>query len=184
MSAPSYLKIENHCVGAREHTRMFRQAISHCRHKTTLKGVLAKVNLKEFSSCSTFEDVFTKVEQICAPVYGIGTLSMYDISTDIARMYGLQPSLIYCIGSGPRQALKILNIHPSTKMLGSLSVQATTINDIQEAFKKKEWSIPESVQNSTNPDDWETFLCCWQKQIKSDSATGFHTLPHYKCRGT
>ena len=162
---------------------MFQQAISHCRHKATLKQTLRTMNIYSFSTCSTFEDVFAKVETICAPVFGIGTLSMYDISTDIAHVYNIQPSVIYCIGDGPRAALQHLDIQPHSKKLGTRWVHYTTISSVQSAFQEKGWSIPEAIQSSTNPDDWESFLCNWQKQFKSGSSTGYHIPPHYTCKG-
>ena len=163
---------------------MFHQAISHCRHKSTLKRVISSLRLQDFSTCSTFEEIFANVEKLCRPVYGIGTLSIYDLSTDIAKHSGLQPKMIYCIGTGPRTALGLLGIQPILKKLGSLWVQATTISTVQHAFQQKGVYISEKLHTSTNPDDWETFLCIWQKQFTSGSATGFHIQQHYKCRGT
>ncbi len=163
---------------------MFQQALSHCRHKTTLKNTLQKININAFSSCLTFEDIFAKVETICAPVRGIGTLSMYDISTDIAQLYGLEPSRIYCIGDGPRTALKVLGVTPRNKKLGTRTIPSTTIAIVQEAFKQKGYPIPKQIQTSTNPDDWESFLCNWQKQFKSGSATAYHNPQHCTCTGT
>lgn len=120
---------------------------------------------------------------ICAPVFGIGTLSMYDISVDIAHLYGLQPSAIYCIGDGPQTALQLLGISPNNKKLGTRWVQSTTVKRVQKAFQEKGWPIPNKILNSSNPDDWESFLCNWQKQFKSGSATACHNPPHYTCTG-
>jgi hypothetical protein len=163
---------------------MFHQAISHCRHKSTLKRVISTIRLQDFSTCLTFEEIFANVEKVCKPIYGIGTLSVYDLSTDIAKHYGLQPKMIYCIGNGPRTALCLLGIKPIIQKLGSQWVQATTTSAVQHAFHQKGLSIPEKLYTSTNPDDWESFLCIWQKQFTSGSATGSHIQQHYKCRGT
>ncbi len=168
---------------------MYEEALSHCRHTTTLKSKVipvlnTQVECGLYENIATFEKVFTKVDIVCTPIFGIGNLTIYDLSVAIARKYGLQPSIIYCPGSGTQSALKLLGIRPINKKIGTRTIPSTTIATVHDTFNKKGYPIPEQIQHSKNSDDWESFLCNWQKQFKSGSATECRNLQHCTYRGT
>ena len=127
----------------------FREAIHHVRWKNTLRPHLEKIfnDLNNFSRCKTFEEVFKLIEKVFKPVYGIGKLSTYDTSAAICRHFDIPIKKVYIIGSGPREAIKKLNIRCFYDQ--QLKVYYCTRNEVLSVFGDP----------SMSNDDLESNLC-------------------------
>jgi hypothetical protein len=131
----------------------FQEAILHVRWKTILIEQLEKIflNLDSFSSCKHFEEVFSRIENIFLPVYGIGRLSTYDTSAAICRHYKIPITKVYLFGGGPKKAVKFFNI--KTHLDKKLKIRYCEVEDVLKVFGNK----------SMTADDLETSLCIYIK---------------------
>jgi len=142
------------------------EAIAHCRWKTILKRVLENdISLESYMN-KGFEEIFESVHNICKEVKGIGLLTVYDIVSAICRYYSINIDFVYIIGGGPVRAIKLLNLKTKTKKIGSILLKYVKIEDVISSFQIKNYQMNEYIKTSTNGDDFESYICNWQKNIK------------------
>jgi len=101
----------------------------------------------------SFEEVFEAVSIVFEPVYGVGKLATYDTTAAICRTYDIPINNIYIIGSGPKRAVRLLNIPVFTDV--QLNIKYAKREDVLKVFGN----------NLMSNDDLETRLCNWQKTI-------------------
>jgi len=144
------------------------EAIAHCRWKSILKNVLENsiMNLDDYLNKS-FEEIFESVYNTCKEVKGIGLLTVYDIVAAICRYYRINIEFVYIIGGGPVRAVKLLNLKTKTKTkrIGQISLKYVTREDVINSFQTNNYEINEYVKSSINGDDFESYICNWQKNI-------------------
>ena len=149
---------------------LYQEAISHTRSKTLLcrdvlsNPVLLEGNLHSFSE-NTFEEILLFVKSIC--VKKIGPLARYDIASAICRYNKINIGNVYIIGGGPKRAIELLNLKTKIKKqkIGGEVVKYIIIRDLLNAFQELNHELPSFLQNSINGDDYETYLCNWQKNV-------------------
>ena len=140
-------------------------AIAHCRWKKILKNVLESEFILSDYAGKTFEEIFTAVIDVCDKVKGIGLLTMYDITASICYHHHVTIDKVFIIGGGPKRAIQLLNLQNKTK---KIKIAKHTLiyaepADIISAFIENGHIIDEDLKTSTNGDDFETFICIWQK---------------------
>ena len=150
---------------------IFQEAVNHCRWKSALRNNVLKQNeLQEQNlhrfACKSFEYILLTVYNICETVEGIGMLTIYDITSAICRYNKIIIDKIYIIGDGPKRAISLLNIKAKRQKIGSVSLKYVEIAEILKAIKEKDYEINTRIINSNNGDDYETYICNWQKNIK------------------
>jgi len=147
---------------------IFQEAIDHCRWKKVLRNnVLAKTefqehNLQQFTSKS-FNEILLFVYNICDKVEGIGMLTIYDITSAICRYNKINIDKIYIIGKGPIRAIHLLVVKAKTQKIQNISLKYVEIYQILEAFREKNYEINLQIIHSNNGDDFESYICNWQK---------------------
>lgn len=147
---------------------IYQEAINHCRWKKILNNmVLSNVdlqseNLHKFSGL-TFDDILLHVHKICKDIRGIGMLAIYDITSAICRYNKININKIYIVGKGPKRAINLLELKTKTRKIKNVSVKYVEIPNILKAFKDKDIKIDPKIQNSNNGDDFESYICNWQK---------------------
>ncbi len=143
---------------------IFQEAISHCRWKKTLYSVLKKINIVDYEN-KTFEEIISEIYNFCDDVKGVGMLTIYDITSAICRYYKINIYKVYIIGSGPKRALKFLNLKTKThKINDNIKLNFVEINDVINAFDINNYVLDESIRNTKNGDILETYICIWQKK--------------------
>lgn len=141
---------------------IYDEALSHCRWKTVLKKNKHKIKIKHFKNL-TFEEIIFKVHSIFKNIKGIGMLSMYDISAGICRHYNINIDKVYIIGNGPKRAIKILGLKKKKiRIKHKINLHYVEKKDINEAFKKLNLKLPRYLKTG---DDYESYICNWQKLI-------------------
>ena len=152
---------------------IFQEAIDHCRWKKVLqndvlvKSELQEHNLDQFAD-KNFNEIFIIIYNICDKVEGIGLLTIYDISSAICRFNKINIDRIYIIGAGPKKAIRLLDVKAKSQKIDKITLKYVEISEILEAFQKKNYKINLQIKNSNNGDDFETYICNWQKiSIKS-----------------
>jgi hypothetical protein len=149
---------------------IFQEAINHCRWKKVLKTlVLTKTelqerNLHQFANKS-FDEILLWVYNICDKIKGIGMLTIYDITSAICRYNKIIIEKIYIIGKGPKRAIMLLNIKEKKQKIEGILLKYVEISEILKAFNENNYEINSQIKNSNNGDDFETFICNWQKNI-------------------
>jgi hypothetical protein len=140
----------------------FQEAIDHCRWKRNLRTVIMSPELHNdnFRGLS-FEEIFTRVNDLCENVRGVGILSVYDITSAICRHHNIIIDKVYLIGRGPKRAARLLNIKAKTKRIKNVPLKYIEISDIIDAFKIGKYKL--EIESTDNGDHFETFLCNWQK---------------------
>ena len=157
--------MSNTCVSK---SNIFQEAMSHCRWKSVLcNNILTQNELKENNlhklEDKNFEEILLLVYNICYKVKGIGMLTIYDITSAICRYNKIIIDKIYIIGNGPKRTISLLNIKTKTKNIEGIVLKYVEIPEILEAFNIKNYEIPLQIKNSNNGDDFETYICNWQK---------------------
>jgi hypothetical protein len=147
---------------------IFQEAIDHCRWKSVLRNnVLAKTELQEHNlhqfSRNSFDEILLWVYNICDKVEGIGMLTIYDITSAICRYNKINIDKIYIIGKGPKRAISLLNLKAKTQKIENVTLKYVDIPEILKAFNEKNYEINLEIKNSNNGDDFETYICNWQK---------------------
>ncbi len=159
------IKKSNLC-GSKED--IFEEALSHCRWKTVLRNdvlthhKLQIHNLNQFKS-KRFDEIILWVYNNFNHIYGIGMLAIYDLAAGICRYNGINIDKIYIIGKGPKRAIRLLNIKEKTQKIGCLTLKYVEIPEILKVFNKKNYQMPSHIRNSNNGDDFESYICNWQK---------------------
>lgn len=145
---------------------IFQEAINHCRWKKVLRNnVLAKTefqehNLYQFTSKS-FNEILLFVYNICDKVEGIGMLTIYDITSAICRYNKINIEKIYIIGNGAKRAIRLLDVKAKSQKIEN--IKYVEIPEILKAFQEKNYEINLQIKNSNNGDDFESYICNWQK---------------------
>jgi hypothetical protein len=93
----------------------------------------------------------------------IGLLCIYDISAAICRHLAIDIDRIFIIGKGPQRAVRLLGVTPMNHAIGDITLKYVTIKDVVAAFQKHGYTLDLS---SKNGDEFESYLCKWQKNIK------------------
>jgi len=147
---------------------IFQEAIDHCRWKKVLRNnVLVKTefqehNLHQFTGKS-FNEILLFVYNICDKVEGIGMLTIYDITSAICRYNKINIEKIYIIGKGPKRAIRLLDIKAKSQKREKITINYVEIPEILKAFQEKNYEINLQIKNSNNGDDFESYICNWQK---------------------
>jgi hypothetical protein len=148
---------------------IFQEAINHCRWKKVLlrNNVLAKTefqehNLYQFTSQS-FNEILLFVNNICDKVEGIGMLTIYDITSAICRYNKINNEKIYIIGNGAKRAIRLLDVKAKSQKIENIKLKYVEIPEILKAFQEKNYEINLQIKNSNNGDDFESYICNWQK---------------------
>jgi hypothetical protein len=147
---------------------IFQEAIDHCRWKKVLRNnVLVKTefqehNLHQFTGKS-FNEILLFVYNICDKVEGIGMLTIYDITSAICRYNKINIEKIYIIGKGPKRAIRLLDIKVKSQKIENITLNYVEIPEILKAFQEKNYEINLQIKNSNNRDDFESYICNWQK---------------------
>ncbi len=149
---------------------IFQEAIDHCRWTNVLKNVvltkteLQEQNLHKFANKS-FDEILLWVYNICDKIKGIGMLTIYDITSAICRYNKIIIEKIYIIGTGPKRAIILLNIKAKAQKIKGILLKYVEIPEILKAFNENNYEINSQIKHSNNGDDFETFICNWQKNI-------------------
>ena len=147
---------------------IFQEAIDHCRWKKVLRNnVLVKTefqehNLHQFIGKS-FNEILLFVYNICDKVEGIGMLTIYDITSAICRYNKINIEKIYIIGKGPKRAIRLLDVKAKSQKIENIKLNYVEIPEILKAFQEKKYEINLQIKNSNNGDDFESYICNWQK---------------------
>jgi hypothetical protein len=147
---------------------IFQEALDHCRWKTVLRNeVLAHPDLHEKKLHQfidkSFDEILLVVHAICDNVKGTGMLSVYDITSAICRYNKINIDNVYIIGGGPKRAIQLLGITPKVHSIHHISLKYVEITEIIRSFTDKTYEIPLHVKQSMNGDDFESYICNWQK---------------------
>ena len=141
---------------------IFQEAQNHCRWKKVLDTVLKEINISIYENKS-FEQIFTDIYVISKNVRGIGLLTIYDITSAICRYYKININKVYIIGSGPKRAVRLLNIKIKKHKINQINLNYVDIIDIINAFDTKKYVLNETIKHSNNGDTLESYICNWQK---------------------
>jgi len=148
---------------------IFQEAVDHCRHKTKLQNVLQDIKMGHYEN-KNFEEIICMIYDICKNINQIGPLMVYDISLALCRHFGIIIDNVYIIGSGPKKAIKLLNITSNLhKINKNITLHYVTIDELIDAFDTSIYELNEPMRNNRNGDEWETFICNWQKKTKNVS---------------
>ena len=146
---------------------IFQEAMDHCRWKRQLDTVLLRPelhdNILQDYSGKSFEEILLTVYNICEKVKGVGMLTVYDIVAAICRFNNINIERVYIIGGGPVRAARLLNIKLKTHKIEKIALKYIEISEIIEAFDKLKLEIDSQIKHSNNGDEFETYICNWQK---------------------
>jgi hypothetical protein len=145
-------------------TRIYRDAISHCRWKSSLMTVLTSIQIEEYKN-QTFETIFESIGNICDGVKGVGLLTIYDIVSAICVNHTITINRVYIIGGGPKRAITLLNMKTSVHKIGKYRLKYVSSSDIINAFAKHGYALDDDMKTEINGDVFETYICVWQKNI-------------------
>ena len=141
--------------------------MDHCRWKRQLDTVLQRPelhdNILQDYSGKSFEEILLIVYNICEQAKGVGLLTIYDITAAICRYNNINIERVYIIGRGPVRAARLLNIKLKTQKIQKVSLKYIEISEIIEAFDKQKYEIDTQIKQSNSGDDFETYICNWQK---------------------
>jgi len=145
---------------------IFQDAINHCRWKTELVKLIDTVLRPNMNKCKgkTFQEIIKWVNS--RRIKGVGPLTIYDLTNGIGRHFGISTKKVYIIGGGPRRAVKLLGLRTYPEHLDDgLTLHYVEIPDVIKALESSGVTVPLKLKASTNGDDFETFICKWQKTV-------------------
>jgi len=147
---------------------IFQDAINHCRWKTELVKLIDTVLFPNMNKCKgkTFQEIIKWVNS--RRIKGVGPLTIYDLTNGIGRHFGVSTKKVYIIGGGPWRAVKLLGLRAAVKkecLDSCLTLHYVEIPDVIKALESKGVTMPLKLKASTNGDDFETFICKWQKTV-------------------
>jgi len=143
--------------------KLFKEAIDHCRWKKVLEPILQQINISDYEN-QTFEEIFSKIYNICKPIYGLGRLVIYDITSAICRVNKINIDKVFIVGNGPKKACIILGIKPKLyKINNYIKIHYVEIDEILNALIIRREILDYSIKVCKNGDILETFICNWQK---------------------
>ena len=146
---------------------IFQDAINHCRHPTKLYPIIKDITnrIEEYKN-KNYEQIICMIYDICKNINQIGPLMVYDISAGLCRYYRIPIDKVYIIGGGPRKAIKLLNINKKLhKINNEIKYHYVTIDELVRAFDNSKYKLDKIMRNNRNGDDWESFICNWQKNV-------------------
>lgn len=144
---------------------IWTEAFTHCRHTKKLKTFITnEIDIKTYKN-ATFETIFMSIYDLCLKVDGLGPLVVYDLTVAICRFYKINIDRVYIIGNGPKNAVKLLGLKPKKQYLRDITICYVEINEIIDAFHKHSYTIDSKIIHSKNGDDFESYICKWQKNI-------------------
>jgi len=154
------------CLSSKTTKKEFgEEALQHTRNPKDVDIVIKMIkrNLQEYKG-KTFEEIFYMIYTRHKIYKKIGLLIIYDLSSDICDEYNIIIDKVYIIGGGPERAVKLLNIKTKTHYINGIKLNYVDISDIIDAFNRNNHKL-EVVggKNNKNADDWESYLCNWQK---------------------
>ena len=140
-------------------TNIFDDAIKHSRQKTIMINHIETMVKPNIQGCKgrTYEEIVDIVYK--NRVKGIGRLGVYDLSNGICRYHCIKLDKVYIEGPGPRRAIKLLGISAKTHYFNNYKMKYVEISEVIQALEVRGVSVPKS----SNGDDYETYLCIWQK---------------------
>ena len=148
---------------------LFEEAISHCRWTTALNTVLDTVKARLYDNYfkeMSFDEIVVSIYTLCNPVFGLGMLSVYDISAAICRFYNKSIDKVYIIGGGPRRAVKLLGIKPKTRVINDeIKLHYVDVVDLLVSLSNYGVHLDREILKTTNGDLFESYICNWQKNI-------------------
>lgn len=145
-------------------TRKYEEGYNHCRWKKTFQKFVKNIKERDYIDFA-FKDLFISLLKKSNKFYGVGLLSVYDVSADISRRLHIKIGKVFIIGGGPKRAVKLLNVKLRKIHYGGVLLRYTTKKDIITAFKKSRYNIDKNMLKSRDCDDFESYLCNWQKNI-------------------
>lgn len=145
-------------------SNLFQEAIAHCRWEKVLRNFLTNLDITQFQNQS-FDYIYVSIFNMCQSIKGLGTLTIYDITSAICRRYNIVIDKVFIIGSGPKRAIKLLHIQPNIYKISKINIRYVAIDDIVRAFDKEGFQLDDSIRYCANGDIIETFICNWQKSI-------------------
>lgn len=151
--------------------KIYEDAIDHCRCKKVLRHVIKTESmfqehyLHQFKGKS-FDEILLFVYDTCYKVKGIGMLVIYDITSAICRYNKINIERVYVVGNGPKRAINLLDIKTKSQKIGNITLKYVEIPQILKAFQEKKYEIDLQIKNTNNGDDFETYICNWQKNKK------------------
>ena len=108
----------------------------------------------------TFNEIYSAINHDRA--IGIGPLLKYDITMHICRKNGMHDDQrVFINGNGPRRAARLLKL--PIYHCAIVNLDYVTIMDVLHAFDAIGHAV--SIRNSKLGDDFESYLCKWQKTI-------------------
>ena len=144
---------------------IFQEAIGHCRWKKNLYPVLEKINISNYKNKS-FNDIFIEIYNMTENVTGVGLLSTYDIVAAICRYHNIKIDNVFIIGGGPKRAVKLLGVSLNKYIMpNGIKLNYADIVDIKNSFKKNKYKLDKHMKYSRDGDEFESYLCNWQKSI-------------------
>jgi hypothetical protein len=144
---------------------IFQEAISHSRRPTTLINTVKQLNLSEYENKS-FEDIYPEIRTIFKSVKDqLGPLAVYDTTAAICRYHNKNVDRVYIVGGGPIKAVKKLNLSCKTQRISKYTLKYVEIADVISAFDRNCFYLDENVRQSKNGDDFESYICNWQKTL-------------------
>ena len=147
---------------AHEIPAMFQEAISHSRRKGALRTLLMSHEFQDAAQYAnqSFDDIFLHFHTLCYVPKTIGLLCIYDISAAICRHNHIDIDKIFIIGKGPQRAVRLLHLKPKKHTIGDIVLNYVEIKDVVAAFQKHGYALDLSTKNG---DEFESYLCKWQK---------------------
>jgi len=148
--------------------KIYEDAINHCRWKKVLRNVIkTELMFQEHYlhqlKGKSFDEILLFVYDTCCKVKGIGMLIIYDITSAICRYNKINIERVYVVGNGPKRAINLLDIKTKSQKFGKVTLKYVEILEILKAFQEKKYEIDLQIKNSNNGDDFETYICNWQK---------------------
>lgn len=113
--------------------------------KSALDKVYKRMQLYDFQTCETFDQLVDLVEEAIGGIHGIGPLMLYDTANRLGSYYGLRPDRIY-LHAGARIGAKYLGLGAKRKFI--------EISDLPLPF------------HSLNADQIEDCLCIYKDSLK------------------
>ena len=145
---------------------IFEEAIRHNRWNFALLPILESIQIEKYSNY-TFEKIINEIYQICKSIKGLGDLTIYDITSAICRYHKILINKIYIVGGGPRNAVDLLNIKCKTHKINNKSWKYIEIQDLFNSLEKSDYIWDRSYKFIHDGDILESYICNWQKDIKS-----------------
>ena len=145
-------------------TQQFGEALAHTRNPKLLKKNIKNINLSDYKN-NTFEEIYVDIYNKLTPIRGLGTLCIYDVVSEVCRYNNIAINKIVMAGNGPKNAIKLLGVkHKRYKINDKIKINYVDIIDVINAFNVLDYegSI-RTIRNSKDGDEWESFLCNWQK---------------------